>query len=97
MSNRDPKRLASIRQLPCCECGKAPRSQAAHSNFGEHGKGMGIKADDKYTIPLCAECHQRFDMYCMSMMRDRAKKWFAEKLQRTNEVLERGETDQTVF
>jgi hypothetical protein len=35
---RDTKRLAAIRKLPCIRCGGGP-SQAAHSNFGEHGKG----------------------------------------------------------
>ncbi|WP_227430558.1 hypothetical protein [Psychrobacter sp. I-STPA6b] len=52
MSKRDSKRLTAIRQLPCCQCGASPPSQACHSNFAEHGKGRGVKADDRYTIPL---------------------------------------------
>lgn len=39
---RDAKRLAAIRKLPCVRCGY-PHSQAAHSNFSEHGKGKGLK------------------------------------------------------
>lgn len=84
---RDSKRLAAIRQLPCCECGRAAPSQAAHSNFGEHGKGRGIKADDKYTISLCADCHYAFDNYLMGLSREESKQWFERKLKYVNEVL----------
>jgi Protein of unknown function (DUF1364) len=33
----------------------------AHSNQGAHGKGMGIKASDIYTIPACHSCHALLD------------------------------------
>lgn len=33
----------------------------AHSNRGEHGKGMGKKADDQYGAYLCYSCHQTYD------------------------------------
>jgi hypothetical protein len=59
---RDSKRLADIRKLPCIRCGN-PDSQAAHSNSAKHGKGRGIKADDRYTVPLCYSCHAAFDQY----------------------------------
>lgn len=49
--------LAFIRSLPCCRCGKSP-SQAAHVRMGTGG-GMGMKPDDRYTVPLCADCHRR--------------------------------------
>lgn len=32
-----------------------------HSNSHEHGKGMGLKADDIYTVPGCMACHQWLD------------------------------------
>lgn len=32
-----------------------------HSNQQAHGKGMGIKADDKFTVPGCAACHAWLD------------------------------------
>ena len=83
---RDSKRLAAIRQLPCCECGRAAPSQAAHSNFGEHGKGRGIKADDKYTIPLCHNHHRQFDTYSMGMNREQSIEWFLRKLDFINGV-----------
>lgn len=81
-------RLAKIRQLPCCNCGYMPPSQAAHSNFSEHGKGRGIKADDIYTIPLCIKCHQWFDQYQDGLTRDEAKRWFLAKLNLVNKALE---------
>ena len=82
---RNTKRLAAIRKLPCVKCGHSP-SQAAHSNFGEHGKGKGIKADDKYTIPLCHSCHSDFDQY-KTMGREQSKDWFDKMLEKTERML----------
>ena len=93
---RDSKRLAAIRQLPCVECGGASPSQAAHSNFSQHGKGRGIKADDKYTISLCADCHYLFDNYSMGLSREESKQWFEQKLKYVNEVLD-GQDNQADF
>lgn len=33
----------------------------AHSNQSKHGKGMGIKARDTFTVPGCMWCHQWID------------------------------------
>ncbi|EPQ1202735.1 DUF968 domain-containing protein [Acinetobacter baumannii] len=82
---RSKKRLSEIRALPCVRCGQSP-SQAAHSNFSEHGKGRGIKADDQYTIPLCAICHADFDQY-KTMGREESKEWFAKMLKKTERML----------
>lgn len=87
MSKRDSKRLEKIRSLPCCQCGASPRSQAAHSNFGIHGKGKGIKADDKYTIPLCVTCHQNLDQNLSQQTRQQQLDWFNNKLAFINKVL----------
>lgn len=95
MSKRDPKRLELIRSLPCCQCGASPRSQAAHSNFGIHGKGKGIKSDDKYTIPLCLSCHANLDQNLSQQTRQQQLDWFLKKLKFINEVLDdeaKGET-----
>ena len=32
-----------------------------HSNQQIHGKGMGIKADDRFTVPGCMACHRWLD------------------------------------
>lgn len=95
MSKRDPKRLSAIRQLPCCQCGHPAPSQACHSNFSEHGKGRGIKADDRYTIPLCYSCHYEFDTY-QGRAREQAKKWFLDRLKFIDEVLD-GSNNKAVF
>ena len=95
MSKRDARRLELIRSLPCCQCGASPRSQAAHSNFMCHGKGKGIKADDKYTIPLCVVCHQNLDQNLSQQTRQQQIDWFLKKLKFINEVLDdeaKGET-----
>lgn len=85
--NRNPKRLERIRALSCCQCGARSRSQAAHSNFGVHGKGMAVKADDKYTIPMCHSCHGKLDRYEMGMNRQQSLEWFEKKLSATNRLL----------
>ena len=59
----DDKHLASIRKLPCLCCGMEPCGEAAHVRMSSaaHGKpNTGTrKADDKWTLPLCHECHMR--------------------------------------
>lgn len=97
MSDRDNKRLSQIRSLPCCQCGASPRSQAAHSNFGIHGKGKGVKADDKYTIPLCDADHKRFDQMLMGMDRNQSLEWFNKKLAFIDGVLNDIEQDEATL
>ena len=87
MSKRDNERLKVIRKMICCECGADAPSQAAHSNFGIHGKGKGIKADDKYTIPLCHSCHANLDQNLSQQTRRQQLDWFSRKLKFIDEVL----------
>lgn len=53
-----------IASLPCFCCGISGWSQCAHANGG----GMGTKASDLESFPLCATrpgdvgCHMRFDL-----------------------------------
>ena len=84
------KRPSQIRQLPCCRCYAPPPSQACHANWGQFGKGMGIKADDEYTIPLCYVCHRWLDQY-QELDREQAKAWFMAKWEFTNGVLDEQE------
>jgi hypothetical protein len=51
---RNEKYLAFIRRFPCVVCGEWRRIEAAH--FGPHG--IGQKASDKLTLPLCQEHHR---------------------------------------
>ena len=55
--------LAFIRTLPCTVCGSRWSVEAAHvryadSSYGKCKTGMGTKPDDRWTVPLCAECHR---------------------------------------
>lgn len=45
-----------IRSLPCCSCGKPPRSEQAHIRAGTDG-GMSLRPSDRYSVPLCNACH----------------------------------------
>jgi hypothetical protein len=66
-----------VASLPCFACGRAGISQAAHSNSGSHGKGLGLKADDRNVFPLCATqpmrvgCHDQFDLLIDMTLDDR--------------------------
>lgn len=50
-------------QIPgvCLGAAGAATVVPAHSNQQVHGKGMGIKADDRYTVPACMSCHSWLD------------------------------------
>lgn len=98
MSYRDKKRLAAIRLLHCVECGADAPSQAAHSNFGIHGKGKGIKADDRYTIPLCVICHQNLDQNLSQQTRQQQLDWFLRKLKFIDGVLnDQAKSEASIF
>ncbi|MFB6349455.1 hypothetical protein ACFBZI_08480 [Moraxella sp. ZJ142] len=79
-------RLQKIRQMSCVGCGANPPSQAAHANWQAFGKGMGKKADDEFTIPLCHACHRKLDQY-QGIHRQYAKDWFMGKLELVNRAL----------
>lgn len=55
-----------VAAMPCKACGLHGHSQHAHEN---HGKGMGLKVDDRRGFPLCTVvpgrvgCHELFDQY----------------------------------
>ena len=87
------QRFKALRQFGCVECGRRP-VDIAHSNFGEHGKGKGIKADDSYTVALCRVCHSDFDLF-VNLNREQAKAKFANWLSKTNMAL--GYKDESAF
>lgn len=82
---RDAKRLAEIRKLPCVVCGRSP-VDAAHSNQSAHNKGLGIKASDKFTIPLCRQHHIEYDQF-QKMNRSESVEWFDKMLEKTERML----------
>lgn len=64
---RSEQHRRHVAALACVNCGIEKRSQAAHLNGVEFGKGMGIKVSDALLIPLCADsflrrgCHSLLD------------------------------------
>ena len=90
---RDAKRLVAIRKLPCVVCGSSP-VDAAHSNQSSHGKGIGLKACDAKTIPLCRNHHVEHDQF-QKMNRSESVEWFNKMLEKTERML--NIKDQDVF
>lgn len=58
---RNPDYLALVRQCPCLKCGMEP-SEAAHVRYASaaFGKASGMqkKPEDRFAVPLCADCHR---------------------------------------
>lgn len=52
---RSASYLAMVRAWPCCGCGRPAPSEAHHAGR----RGVGQKASDLLTVPLCRPCHQR--------------------------------------
>lgn len=62
----NPALLKMAHGKPCllrvrCDGSPSETTVAAHSNSQKHGKGMGRKADDCYTVWACARCHTWLD------------------------------------
>lgn len=61
MAGRDVSYLTMVRQLPCLKCGMEP-SEAAHVRMSSaaFGKTSGLqkKPEDRFALPLCADCHR---------------------------------------
>lgn len=51
----DSKYTRWVKTRPCCGCGA--RSDDPHHIIGHGQGGMGTKAHDFFTIPLCRKCH----------------------------------------
>jgi hypothetical protein len=73
---RSKRWLQAVASLPCRACFKDGPSQAAHVNH--RGKGMGMKAPDVWTFPMCPACHAEFDQgksYTKEQRRALADEW----------------------
>lgn len=66
-------------------CGRSP-VDAAHSNQSAHNKGLGIKASDEFTIPLCRQHHIEYDQF-QKMNRSQSVEWFNQMLEKTERIL----------
>ena len=47
--------------IPGVCLGRTETVVPCHSNQSKHGKGMGLKSDDRFTVPGCMECHRWLD------------------------------------
>lgn len=62
MTYRNHALLELAKGQRCVMCGADDGTVvSAHSNLSEHGKGMGIKADDSMVAWLCHRCHSNLD------------------------------------
>lgn len=48
-------------RVPGVQCARRETVVPCHSNQAVHGKGLGIKAHDTYTVPGCMHCHHELD------------------------------------
>ena len=58
---RDEAHLSAIRKCQCLYCGLDAGCEAAHVRMSRGrgtGGGMGMKPSDKFTVPLCVNCHR---------------------------------------
>jgi len=59
----NPKHLRFVRERPCLICGRKP-CDAAHIKMPDArvlkpiSSNIGMKADDRFTLPLCREHHE---------------------------------------
>lgn len=72
---RNPKLLALAKDAPCMLCQSVGTTVAAHSNYSEHGKGMGRKADDSFMAYLCYKCHMDIDQSHNTYL-EKKEKWY---------------------
>ena len=59
MKKPSPKYLAHIRTLPCLVC---QQPAEAHHLMIIGRRGMGMKTEDKYAVPLCHPHHMELHM-----------------------------------
>jgi hypothetical protein len=72
---RSKQHLKNVASLPCQNCYIEGQTQAAHSNWSEHGKGRGIKASDEFTAALCQSCHLELDQGARLSKEQRRMLW----------------------
>jgi len=73
---RNKRLLEVVRKLPCQNCGADDSTIcAAHSNWSEDGKGMGIKSSDAAIAALCYNCHSALDQGSKLSKIERKELW----------------------
>lgn len=59
---RSNKRMEAAREGGCSVCGN-PAADAHHLRILGHGRGLGVKNGDDYTIPLCRQHHDELHAF----------------------------------
>lgn len=97
MPKREYVRSAALREayrlIPCmwAGCGIEDGTVCcAHSNWHEHGKGGGIKADDSRGAALCSVHHAALDQGSVMSYEERKAGWTAAHGRSVRELLGRG-------
>jgi len=83
---RSKAHLKNVASLACQNCGIEGQTQAAHSNWAEHGKGRGIKASDEFVAALCQTCHAELDQG-QHLSKDQRRQLWEAAFERTKERL----------
>jgi hypothetical protein len=87
---RNKKHLQNVASLPCQNCYVEGQTQAAHSNWAEHGKGRGIRASDEFTAALCIGCHREIDSEPTLNKEQRRYIWDMAHRRTINRLIEQG-------
>jgi len=82
--------LAAVRTLPCQHTGVTGQTEPAHSNWTQHGKGRGIKADDNRVAALSREVHRELDQGKNWTAEQRQTIWWAAHVKTVNALLRAG-------
>jgi len=83
--------LEACRQIPCQVSGVSDGTVcAAHSNWAEHGKGKGQKADDNRVAALSYDVHTRLDQGRDLSREQRRELWWSAHVSTVRELLRRG-------
>lgn len=79
--------VKAYRVIPCQWCGADDGTVvAAHANWSEYGKGMGMKASDDACASLCFRCHMELDQGKNLSYEERKQGWLTAH-ERTIEAL----------
>lgn len=87
---RSPKLLAAVRTLPCQHTGRIDATEAAHSNWPQHGKAGRIKADDNRVAALHRDVHRALDQGSEWSAQQRQEVWWQAHCRTVKELLARG-------
>lgn len=83
--------MRAYRLIHCQHCGRDDGTVCgAHSNWGEHGKGKSIKADDNRCASLCFTCHGMLDQGSILGRAERQALWAVAHQKTVRELTARG-------